>query len=237
MSDLRQELIEWRQRMLDGGIESAEALDELESHLRDEMDHQVGLGAGAQQAFEFAVAQLGEADVLQGEFVKTGGTLADRLKQILFTLGGIPNYQLATTMKTSNPNIEPAWATYLKGTTFVLPAVGLWLFSVVFLVPKVSEICQAAGTSVFKFGEAPLVVQVAGIVGQGMLFLTQYSLLIAVAILLAIVLLEWRFPGWSRYRRAAVGIGAFLLNTVVLLSITTVIVSIAVAASTLLQHS
>lgn len=223
--------------MLDGGIKSAEALDELESHLRDEVDHQVGLGAGEQQAFEFAVAQLGEADVLQREFIETGGTLPDRLKQVLFTLAGIPNYQLASTMNTSNPNIEPAWATYLKGTTFVLPAVGLWLFSVVFLVPKVSELCRAAGTRVFQFGEAPAVVQVAGIVGQGMLFLTQYSFLIALGVLLAIVLLEWRFTGWSRYRRAVVGIGAFFLNAVVLLSITTVIISIAVASSTLLQHS
>ena len=140
-------------------------------------------------------------------------------------------------MNTANRNIEPAWATYLKGATFVFPAVGLWLFSVVFLVPKVSEICQAAGTRVFQFGEAPVVVQLAGIVGQGMLFLTQYSFLIAAAILVAVVLLEWRFTGWSRYRRAVVGIGAFFLNAVVLLSITTVIISIAVASSTLLQHS
>src|SRR5262249_15578974 len=49
---------------------SPEALDELESHLRDEMDAQVWAGLGEQQAFDAAVQGIGEGKTLKTEFRK-----------------------------------------------------------------------------------------------------------------------------------------------------------------------
>ena len=47
MFNLEQAITEWRQRMLAAGLRSPVPLDELESHLRDEIERQVRAGAPA----------------------------------------------------------------------------------------------------------------------------------------------------------------------------------------------
>jgi hypothetical protein len=59
----------WRQGM-SAEIKSIEALDELESHLRDEIQRQMQLNVNEQQAFEIAVEKIGQAAVLEQEFAK-----------------------------------------------------------------------------------------------------------------------------------------------------------------------
>jgi len=49
--------------------------------------------------------------------------------------------------------------------------------------------------------------------------------------------LEWCSSQWPRYRRATIGIGAFLLNATVLISITTMVISALIAAPALLHHA
>lgn len=70
MRDLEEQIAHWRAEMLAAGIGTPTLLDELENHLRDEMEQQVKLGLGAQQAFEIAVQRLGEPKVLKHEFRK-----------------------------------------------------------------------------------------------------------------------------------------------------------------------
>jgi Clp amino terminal domain, pathogenicity island component len=70
---LDQALAEWRRQMAADGIKSPELLDELESHLRDDIAQQVSFGADAQRAFDSAVLRLGRARALQREFAKSGG--------------------------------------------------------------------------------------------------------------------------------------------------------------------
>jgi len=69
MFNLEQSIAEWRKRMLAAGIKTL-ALDELESHLREEIERQIKLGLGRQQAFEFAVRQIGPAKQIKSEFTK-----------------------------------------------------------------------------------------------------------------------------------------------------------------------
>jgi hypothetical protein len=72
MFDLEQAIAEWRRRMAAGGLESSELLDELESHLRDDIERQVRLGADGRHAYEAAVERLGRPGALQLEFAKAG---------------------------------------------------------------------------------------------------------------------------------------------------------------------
>ena len=72
MSDfnLEQAIARWRRQLTDAGLKSPAALDELEDHLRDEIERQLQSGAPPQTAFETAVARMGEAAGLKAEFAK-----------------------------------------------------------------------------------------------------------------------------------------------------------------------
>jgi len=58
--------------MLATGIKSTEILDELESHLREEIEWQLRSGIDEALAFEVAARQIGQADLLKKEFARAG---------------------------------------------------------------------------------------------------------------------------------------------------------------------
>ncbi|HEY2081483.1 MAG TPA: permease prefix domain 1-containing protein, partial [Verrucomicrobiae bacterium] len=70
MFNLDQSIAEWRRQMAVGGIKSRDVLDELESHLREDVEQQVASGATAKQAFCEAVTRMGSAEEVRGEFAK-----------------------------------------------------------------------------------------------------------------------------------------------------------------------
>ena len=70
MFDLDQAISEWRRQMAAGGIKMPDVLDELESHLREEVEQQVRSGFGQKEAFDIAVQQIGEGKTLKQEFRK-----------------------------------------------------------------------------------------------------------------------------------------------------------------------
>ena len=73
MFNLDHAIAEWRRQMIAGGIRSPEILDELESHLREDIEQQTRAGLNAQQAFENAVQRMGKSGLLKAEFAKLGG--------------------------------------------------------------------------------------------------------------------------------------------------------------------
>lgn len=73
MFDLEKAISDWRRRMLAAGIETPVPLDELESHLREEIERQLKLGLNEQIAFEISVRRVGQPEMLKGEFKKIGG--------------------------------------------------------------------------------------------------------------------------------------------------------------------
>ena len=226
MFNLNEEIAEWRRQMLAAGIKTPVPLNELESHLRDDVEQQMRSGLSAQQAFEAAVQGIGQAAVLECEFDKVGGTkqAQARAKYAILTLAGIPNHYLNPPMNTPPSNIEPAWATYLKAAASLVPAVFLWAVSVVFVMPKLKQICGEAGGLAL-----PVILRI-------MIGLAENGVLIAGAIILMLILLEWRSTKWPRYRRAAVGLGAFLLNSVVLISMFMTVVTALLVVPALLHH-
>jgi hypothetical protein len=56
MFNLEQAISEWRRQMLAAGIKTPVPLEELELHLREEIERQIQSGASKQQAFAMAQA-------------------------------------------------------------------------------------------------------------------------------------------------------------------------------------
>jgi hypothetical protein len=214
MFDLNRAVAEWRRQMAEVGIVAPEVLEELESHLRESMEQQVRAGHNPQQAFDAATQQIGQANVLHQEFAKVGGRSLEQWKNAALTLAGIPSYSMTTSMNTSS-NLEPRWATYLRGAGFLVPALFLWALAAVFMVPKLQQICRDAGLP--QSVDATFFNAMHSAIGITLLF-REHGVLIVSASLLALILLECRSSKWPRYRRATIGVIAFLLNTIILFS-------------------
>jgi hypothetical protein len=88
MFNLEQAISEWRGQMLAAGLGDARVLDELEGHLREEIERQVKSGLTAHEAFDISVALIGQARPLQKEF-KRSGPISDKAIGILAALIGM----------------------------------------------------------------------------------------------------------------------------------------------------
>ena len=73
MFDLEQAIAAWRQQLLAAGIQAPAPLEELESHLRDEIERQMKSGLDEADACRAAVQKIGQPDLLRTEFKKSGG--------------------------------------------------------------------------------------------------------------------------------------------------------------------
>jgi hypothetical protein len=220
MFELERAISSWRREMQCRGIKGGETLDELESHLREDLDERVRSGMEIQRAFDAARTDIGQSESLGLEFDKIrSAEIFRQLKNALLSLFDIPNYALITNMNTSfpTPNVEARWASYLKAGTFLAPSLILWTFSCVFMMPKLKQICGNAGFAL------PTILQAT-------IFATSHPVLILVAIVSPFFLLEWRSSGWPRYRRVTLGAGVFLINALILLVITLMVFSALVAA-------
>jgi hypothetical protein len=61
MFDLEQSISEWRGQMLAAGIKSPVPLEELESHLQEEIERQIKSGLSEQHVFNLAIREIGHA--------------------------------------------------------------------------------------------------------------------------------------------------------------------------------
>lgn len=68
MFNLEQAIADWRHQTAAEGIKGVKVLDELESHLREEIDRQRESGKGEQEAFGIATHQLGDAVLIRDQF-------------------------------------------------------------------------------------------------------------------------------------------------------------------------
>jgi len=152
-------------------------------------------------------------------------------------IAGIPNPQPTTHMNISplTPNSEPRWATYFKAATFAFPAAFIWLFSVVFIIPKLQELCQHAGIALFAFKDAPGVFQAFAFVGRACLSSPILDCMSVRPSCWFLACWNGERAGGRAYRRAVLGAGTFLLNLAVLISITLMVISAIVAVSMLHQ--
>jgi hypothetical protein len=92
MFNLDQAILEWRRQMLAADIKSPVPLDELESHLRDEIEQQVKSGLSEAEAFKTAIQKIGRAHLVQHEFKKIESRwegLERKLTEILLVAGPV----------------------------------------------------------------------------------------------------------------------------------------------------
>jgi hypothetical protein len=87
MFDLEQAIAKWRQQMLLAGIKSSASLDELESHLRDDIDQQVNSGLNLEQSFQVATNQIGSATSLKTEFKKVPAMNKKKIEMVIGAVG------------------------------------------------------------------------------------------------------------------------------------------------------
>lgn len=83
MFDLNQSITEWRKKMVAGGIKTPAVLDELESHLREDIELRIKSGTSEREAFDAAVQKIGDSDLLKAEFAKVAGGKEARFGKVL----------------------------------------------------------------------------------------------------------------------------------------------------------
>ena len=117
--------------MLAARIRSPDPLDELESHLRDDIEQRMASGQGAEAAFEAAVLYIGRGGALQAEFAKLGGVTgisrASRSLSVLYAVMGV--VWLLDGMKWFNPFLPcsvPLHERLIGAPVFFLAAALLW---------------------------------------------------------------------------------------------------------------
>jgi hypothetical protein len=103
MFNLEKAIADWRRQMLAAGIETPVPLEELESHLREEIERQMKSGLDAPAAFEISIRQIGQPETLNHEFNKSERTFMIRIVAMLMALFGT-----------------------VLGGAMVLPALGQW---------------------------------------------------------------------------------------------------------------
>lgn len=72
MPNLEEKIAEWRRKMAAEGIRSPSVLDELESHLREDIECGMKAGFSDTKAFEAATRRMGQSSLLKAEFAKVG---------------------------------------------------------------------------------------------------------------------------------------------------------------------
>lgn len=129
MFDLEHSITDWRRQMLAAGIKTPVPLEELESHLREDIEEQMNSGSDAQRAFEVAVHRLGPTTALKSEFQK-----AD--------LKGHMNKNLI--------NLLIAIAALAVGMGLILPGLAKWRMHEPF--DALSITMPLIGVAIFAFG-------------------------------------------------------------------------------------
>ena len=118
------------------------------------------------------------------------------------------------------PNIESALATYLKAFGTIFPALFIWFFSNLFMLPKLEWLWEHTNLTGSK---AQWLMDVSNFLAHSMQFIFG-------AVVLLLIVLELCVSVWPRYRRTVVSVIAVLFHTTVLLGLTAMATSVLLAA-------
>jgi hypothetical protein len=102
MFNLDEAISKWRGELSRAGMKTPAVLDELENHLREDIERQMGEGVSAEAALASAAARIGRAAALKQEFAKTSKVnrpqdLARRIFLIAFAGSFFPSSTYALT--------------------------------------------------------------------------------------------------------------------------------------------
>jgi hypothetical protein len=107
MFDLERAIADWRRQMLAAGVKTPVPLEELEIHLRENIEQQMRSGKNEPLAFAVAAQQIGTANMLNDEFAKIeaarkarrenlwDGVLVASMNLFLWGMGGMALFKIA----------------------------------------------------------------------------------------------------------------------------------------------
>jgi hypothetical protein len=133
--DLQQAITEWRRQLARSGVNSCDVLDELESHLRDDLQQQMHSGVGPRQAFDAALQRLGQNDALKIEFKKANPTaevLGKLMSVVCIVLAGFIVWMSGYTFLQMELSPSDQIVAYAAVAVTLLVACG-WRYAVPFL--------------------------------------------------------------------------------------------------------
>jgi hypothetical protein len=138
--DLNQTILQWRTSLAESATMHAEEVDELESHLRDSVEHLRGRGLSEEEGFIIASRRVGSGEVLTTEFAKANpgriwrGRLCWMLMGIFLfqVVGSLPNTSATVLWRMAPESINGHWLGLLtvtaRWTSLIAPlTVFLWL--------------------------------------------------------------------------------------------------------------
>jgi len=135
MRDLEKQIAAWRQNMAKAAGHRPEVLEELELHLRDEIDRLVRSGRSESDAFQTAVSGLGTPGALGAEFEKLSHARRAKWKPVtiaqVFCLGVAILSAGLLLMRLGNGRITPLLATHVLvvtigyATMFIMGGLGI----------------------------------------------------------------------------------------------------------------
>jgi hypothetical protein len=82
MFDVERAITEWRRQMLAAGVKTPAPLEELENHLREEIELQIKTSLDDQEAFNLAVRKIGHGRALKLEFRKIAMPIETRFVRL-----------------------------------------------------------------------------------------------------------------------------------------------------------
>ena len=135
MFNLEQSITDWRRQMLAAGIKTPEPLEELESHLRDDIERQVQLGVSAEQAFKIATQRMGPAIELKSAFEKVHSNsnepMKEKFRNILVIIAGIAiaiGFVLPEIARWRSYGTPPVWSmAFLLISTAAFTVGAVWV--------------------------------------------------------------------------------------------------------------
>ena len=133
MFNLEQSITEWRQQMLAAGIKTPVPLEELEIHLREEIEQQMKSGLSGQEAFEISIRQIGQPKRLNNEFEKSERKYKKRTAIILLGVFDVlfgPAVFLPALAKYNREGVSDSdvVVSMMMGIIFTLVGVGMTVY-------------------------------------------------------------------------------------------------------------
>jgi hypothetical protein len=135
MFNLDQAIAGWRRQMLAAGVQTPVPLEELESHLREDVDQQIRSGMSWQQAFETAVQRIGLPRALEAEFTKIAKLKQERERRLKLLGLGLASLAYLTPLVLTAPHpwnsmrmVERWLGLTAVGLTVVSMFSGLYLY-------------------------------------------------------------------------------------------------------------
>lgn len=117
--------------MLAAGIKAPVPLEELEIHLREEIERQVKSGLGEQKAFEVSRLRIGRPEILGSEFKKSEGKLIKKVGIFAAIVGAVIISRILTEHPDAahlRPKEQTVWL--VAGSIIVLFGIGIALLKV-----------------------------------------------------------------------------------------------------------